>query len=79
MYAVISALEGLRQEDCHKFEASHNYTVKLCLKKQKQPNTPLPNQAQKPRNRHWGAGGGVCPHPSIGRSRPAKVGEKKVT
>lgn len=32
----------LRQEDCHKFEASHNYTVKPCLKKQKQLNIPLP-------------------------------------
>lgn len=32
---VIPAPERRRQDDCHKFEASLGYTVRLCLKEQK--------------------------------------------
>lgn len=38
---VISVFRRLRHEDCYEFEASFDYIVKLCVKKQKQNKIKL--------------------------------------
>jgi hypothetical protein len=49
VHPVIPALVSLRQEDCHKSEATLSWTnrVKLCLKKPKLPNKQTKDTLEK--------------------------------